>query len=94
MNATNGTRDRLSDAAARAAERRAEGERRPEPSLGARLGQIGVLGWTIILPILIGLVIGRWLDRALGSGIMFAAAFILAGAATGLWAAWRWMLRT
>lgn len=94
MNAPGESRDRLADAVGRAAHRREEGERNPEPSLGARLGQIGILGWTIVAPVLMGLLIGRWLDRLLGSGIMFAAAFICAGAAFGLWAAWRWMRGT
>jgi len=83
--------DRLADAARRAAERSRSGAERPEPSLGARLGQIGVLGWSIIVPILIGLVIGRWMDRALGTGIVFSAALIMVGAAIGLWSAWKWM---
>lgn len=86
--------DKLAEAAGRAAERREKGKRNPEPSLGARLGQIGILGWTTIVPILAGLMLGRWLDRILGAGIVFAAAFLFLGAAVGLWAAWRWMQRT
>lgn len=86
--------DKLADAAVRAAERLEEGKRHPEPSLGERLGQIGILGWTTIVPILAGLMLGRWLDRVFGARIMFAAAFLFVGAAVGLWAAWRWMQRT
>ncbi len=86
--------DPLAEAARRTAERAAEGARHPEPSLGARLGQIGVLGWTIVMPILVGLLVGRWLDKALRGGVMFTAALILVGSATGLWAAWKWMQRT
>ena len=82
------------DQAARLARQRAEqAERDPEPSLGLRLGQIGVLGWAIVIPILGGLFLGRWLDDLFGSGLMFAAAGLLAGACFGLWSAWRWMHR-
>ena len=63
--------DRLAGAARRAAERDAEGRADPEPSLGARLGQIGGLGWTIIVPTLLCLFLGRWLDRILRTGIFF-----------------------
>lgn len=84
-------RDKLADAARRTAERARQGESSPEPSLGARLGQIGVLGWAIVLPILIGLLVGRWLDRLLASGVMFTAALIMLGAGVGFWSAWRWM---
>jgi ATP synthase protein I len=86
-------RDRLAGAAQRAAEREAEGRRDPEPSLGARLGQIGVLGWAIVLPTLLCLFFGRWLDRNFGTGIFFSAPLLMVGAAIGFWSAWRWMHR-
>ena len=85
--------DRLARAAQRAVERDAAGRADPEPSLGARLGQIGVLGWAIIVPTLLFLFLGRWLDRSLGTGIFFSAPLLMAGAAIGLWSAWRWMHR-
>jgi ATP synthase protein I len=85
--------DRLARAAQRAVEREAQGRADPEPSLGARLGQIGVLGWTIIVPTLLCLFVGRWLDRSFGTGIFFSAPLLMVGAAIGLWWAWRWMHR-
>src|SRR5208282_3082170 len=83
--------DRLARAAQTAAEREAEGSADPEPSLGARFGQIGILGWTIIVPTLLCLFLGRWLDRTFGTGIFFSAPLLMAGAAFGFWSAWRWM---
>uniref|UniRef100_UPI0028B141E5 AtpZ/AtpI family protein n=1 Tax=Stutzerimonas balearica TaxID=74829 RepID=UPI0028B141E5 len=65
----------------------------PEPSLARRLGQVGLLGWMIVTPLLLGLLVGRWLDRLLGSGVLFSAALVVAGAGLGLWSAWRWMHR-
>jgi len=85
--------DRLSNAARQAVKRAEQGRADPEPSLGARLGQIGVLGWTIIVPMLICLFIGRWLDRSLATGIFFSAPLLTIGAAIGFWSAWRWMHR-
>jgi len=86
--------DRLAAAARRAVETERQGVATPEPSLGTRLGQIGILGWTIIVPTLIGVVIGRWLDRMSDGGIFFTAPLIMLGAAFGLWSAWKWMNRT
>lgn len=63
----------------------------PEPSLGARLGQIGILGWMVVIPALLGLWSGHWLDRRFGTGVFFSAPLLMAGAALGLWLAWRWM---
>ncbi len=85
--------DHTADAARRAAQLRAEGEKNPEPSLGARFGQIGILGWTMIVPTLLGLFVGRWLDRTFHTGVTFAAALLMVGAGFGLWSAWRWMHR-
>lgn len=85
--------DRLADAARKAAESAKEGRDNPEPSLGVRLGQIGILGWTIIVPTLIGVLIGRWLDRTFETGVFFTAPLIMIGAAFGLWSAWKWMNR-
>lgn len=83
----------LTDTARKAAERERESRRDPEPSLGRRLGQIGVLGWMIVLPALFGLFAGRWLDKTLHSGVFFSAPFVMLGAALGLWLAWKWMSR-
>lgn len=86
--------DRLAEAARRATRRAKEGVDDPEPSLGARLGQIGILGWTIVVPTLIGVLVGRWLDRSFSTGVFFSAPLIMIGAAFGLWSAWKWMHRT
>ena len=85
--------EKMEDAARRAAERARRLRDNPEPSLASRLGQIGVLGWAIVAPILLGVVIGRWLDRTFDTGVFFSAPLIMLGAAAGLWTAWRWMRR-
>jgi ATP synthase protein I len=83
----------LADAARRAAERERLGREDPEPSLGRRLGQIGILGWTIVVPALIALFAGRALDRAFDTGVFFSAPMLMLGVAFGFWSAWRWMHR-
>ena len=37
--------------------------REGDPSVARRLAQIGVLGWIIVVPMLIGVFVGRWLDQ-------------------------------
>jgi len=85
--------DPLASAARRAADRAETARRLGEPSLGSRLAQIGVLGWAIVVPALLGAVIGRLLDRRFGTGIFFAAPLIMIGAGLGFRSAWRWMHR-
>jgi ATP synthase protein I len=84
---------KMEDAVRVAAERARRFRDEPGPSFASRLGQIGVLGWAIVAPILIGVAIGRWLDAMLKTGIFFTAPLIMLGAAAGFWTAWRWMHR-
>lgn len=62
-----------------------------EPSVARRLAQIGVLGWMIVVPMLIGLFIGRWLDGMFGSGLFWTAPLLMLGLALGCWSAWKWV---
>lgn len=83
--------DNLAAAARRSEQRDKLGRETPEPSLGSRLGQIGILGWAIVTPILLGIVLGRLADRHFETGITLTAAAIFLGAIIGLHAAWKWM---
>lgn len=82
---------RTIDAARRADAIDRAGRADPEPSLARRFGQIGVLGWIIVLPILAGVFIGGRLDQWMGTGIMMSAASLMVGAGLGFWMALRWM---
>jgi ATP synthase protein I len=65
--------------------------REGEPSFIRQLAQVGVLGWMIVLPALIGTFVGRWLDHSLGSGIFWTGPLMLIGLGLGCRVAWRWM---
>ena len=62
-----------------------------EPSVARRLAQIGVLGWIVVTPMLIGAFAGRWLDARFGTGLFWTAPLLMFGAALGCWSAWKWM---
>jgi ATP synthase protein I len=66
-------------------------QREGEPSVARRLAQIGVLGWIIVVPILIGVFAGRWLDQKFHSGLFWTAPLLMLGTVLGCWSAWRWM---
>lgn len=83
--------DGLAAAARRQRERRDNWKKEGEPSMMRFVGQIGVLGWIIVAPTLIGLFVGRWLDHKLGTGIFWSAPLLLIGVTIGFWSAWRWM---
>lgn len=85
--------EQLNDAVRKRRERRAMWEREGERSIGQNLALIGSLGWMIIVPLLGGIFIGRWLDRQLETGILWTAALLVIGLAAGCWLAWKRMQR-
>jgi ATP synthase protein I len=60
-------------------------------SVARRLSQIGVLGWIIVTPMLLGVFLGRWIDAEFGSGIFWTAPLLFLGVVLGSWSAWKWM---
>jgi ATP synthase protein I len=85
--------DGMAAAVRRQRERRQRWLREGEPSVARFVGQIGVLGWVIVAPTLLGLFIGRWRDHTWGTGIFWSAPLLLLGVVIGFWSAWRWMHR-
>jgi len=71
--------------------RRAQAESEGRQSIGRHLALIGVVGWTIALPTLAGMFLGRWLDRvfATQSGIFWTLGLLVAGLAAGCALAWK-----
>lgn len=65
--------------------------REGDPSVARRLAQIGVLGWIIVLPMLLGIFAGRWLDAKLHSGLFWTAPLLMCGLGLGCWSAWKWI---
>jgi ATP synthase protein I len=65
--------------------------RHGEPSFAHYLAQVGVLGWAIVVPTLLGIFLGRWIDFRLGTGIFWTGPLLLIGLGIGCWSAWRWM---
>jgi len=70
-------------------ERRDLWQREGERPLWKNLSMIGALGWLIVTPTLLGVVIGRWLDVHFGTGIFWSGALIFSGVALGAYLAWQ-----
>jgi ATP synthase protein I len=64
-------------------------------SIGQDLAMIGVLGWTVVTPTLLGVFAGRWLDRTLAfqSPIFWTLGLMIGGLVLGCWLAWKRMHR-
>jgi len=66
-------------------------EREGERSLWKNLSMVGALGWLIVVPILMGVAAGRWLDRTFDTGVVFTGALIFVGVIAGGLLAWHRM---
>ena len=81
----------LGQAVRKRQERRKLWQREGERSLGQNLAMMGALGWTIVVPTLLGIFVGRWLDRSFASGIFWTLGLLVAGLALGCSFAWKRM---
>jgi len=71
--------------------RRLRWQREGERSLAQNLAMIGALGWTIVVPTLVGIFAGRWLDRAFQMGIFWTLSLLVVGLTIGCTLAWQRM---
>jgi ATP synthase protein I len=71
--------------------RRETWEREGERPLWKNLSMVGALGWLIVVPILIGVFLGRWLDRLMGTDVTFSGGLTFLGACLGFYLAWKRM---
>ncbi|MEO5755490.1 MAG: AtpZ/AtpI family protein [Mesorhizobium sp.] len=55
------------------------------------LGMMGLIGWSIVVPTLLGAVLGHWLDNRQLGGRSWTLALLIAGLVLGCWNAWRWV---
>ncbi len=74
-------------------ERRARWQREGERTIGQNFAMIGALGWTIVAPTLVGIFVGRWLDRQFAMGIFWTLGLLVLGLAVGCALAWNRMHR-
>ncbi|CDS53824.1 ATP synthase protein I [Polaromonas sp. CG9_12] len=55
------------------------------------LGLMGVIGWSVVVPTLLGAALGLWLDRRYPGGRSWTLALLLAGLTLGCLNAWHWV---
>ena len=67
-------------------------ERKGNPLMG--LATLGVVGWSVAIPMLAGIALGMWLDRRFpDTGISWTLALLMAGLVLGAANAWYWVDR-
>lgn len=81
--------DKMKEAVKTRLARRALWQREGERSLAQNLAMVGTLGWTIVVPTLLGIFAGRWLDTRFQSGVFWTLGLLVAGVCLGGLLAWK-----
>jgi ATP synthase protein I len=73
--------------------RKMKARRNKSKGLWFGLGMMGMIGWSVAIPTLIGVAIGIWLDINYQGHISWTITFLFAGLAVGCINAWYWVER-
>lgn len=84
-------RDPLPEQVGRKAKRKLRARAGGRPNLWFGLGLIGIIGWTVALPPVVGALLGVWLDRNWPSRHSWALTLLIIGLALGCVTAWQWL---
>jgi len=57
------------------------------------LGMMGLIGWSVAIPTLLGAALGLWLDRRYPGNRSWTLALLVAGLVIGCFNAWHWVVK-
>ncbi len=73
------------------AARKLKARRNPSPGVWFGLGMMGLIGWSVVVPTLLGAALGIWLDKYHPGNHPWTLALLVAGLTLGCLNAWRWV---
>ena len=75
------------------AERKLKAQRNPAPGVWFGLGMMGLVGWSVAVPTLLGAALGIWLDKVHPGSHSWTLALLVAGLIIGCFNAGHWVAR-
>ena len=75
------------------AARKLKARRDPTRGVWSGLGMMGLIGWSVVIPTLLGVGLGLWLDKRYPGGHSWTLMLLVAGLVLGCMNAWRWVTR-
>jgi ATP synthase protein I len=73
------------------AARKLKARRKNRPVVWSGLGMMGLIGWSVVVPTLLGAGLGVWLDEHHPGKHAWTLALLMAGLALGCLNAWHWV---
>ena len=75
------------------AARKLKARRKTRPVVWSGLGMMGLIGWSVVVPTLLGAGLGVWLDEHHPGKHAWTLALLMAGLALGCLNAWHWVAK-
>jgi len=75
------------------AARKLKARRSGTPGVWFGLGMMGLIGWSVAVPTLLGAALGLWLDQRYPGGRSWTLSLLMAGLTIGCLNAWHWVSR-
>ncbi|WP_020503071.1 AtpZ/AtpI family protein [Lamprocystis purpurea] len=93
VSGTSHTGPDLADAVGAKAARKLKAQRNPTPGVWFGLGMMGLIGWSVVVPTLLGAALGLWIDKQFPGTHSWALALLVAGLTLGCFNAWHWVAK-
>ncbi len=73
------------------AARKLKAKRNPTPGVWSGLGMMGLIGWSVVVPTLLGAALGLWLDQHHTGSYSWTLMLLVLGLILGCLNAWHWV---
>lgn len=83
----------LGEAVGKKAARKLMARRNSVPGVWSGLGMMGLIGWSVTIPTLLGAALGLWLDQHYVGKHSWTLALLIVGLAIGCLNAWHWVAK-
>jgi len=84
-------RRNLADQIGKKAARKLKARRHSHPGVWFGLGMMGLVGWSVVVPTLLGAMLGLWLDKSDPGSHSWTLALLAVGLVLGCINAWHWV---
>jgi ATP synthase protein I len=75
------------------ATRKLKAQRHVTKTVWSGLGMMGLIGWSVAIPTLLGAALGLWLDKQHPGEHSWTLALLAIGLGLGCFNAWRWIVK-
>ncbi|MEX1276388.1 MAG: AtpZ/AtpI family protein [Bacteroidota bacterium] len=75
------------------ATRKLKARRNVKPGVWFGLGMMGLIGWSVVVPTLLGAALGLWVDKHYPGKLSWTLALLVAGLMIGCLNAWLWVAK-